>query len=217
VSSISRILLRYSFGMSRLLRAAASVSINLFVALFATTLIQSPLLSLFMFLGSQSPVLRVQTQAGFIERSFAVNFLAACLLGYSVYRILCPMMAKWIWPAGASWIGIRAMLALSTRHRSVLEPWQPWALSTISFVWSSLIGTGCGSIQDATGVHCWQSFFLTQFAMRPVAYSVGAILCERLGHTGSFPLAEAWLVRFRALPASETSVPEKRSNASSSG
>jgi hypothetical protein len=189
--------------MSRLLRAAASVSVNLLAALFATTLIQSPILSLLTLLGTQSPVLRVQTPAGLIERSFAVNFLAACLLGYYAYRRFRPIMAKWIWLAGAFWIGIRAVLLLGTQHRSVLESWTTWVSSSLSFAWSSLTGIGCGLITDVVGYHCWQSFFFTEFAVRLVAYSVGAILCSRLGHTGTFPLADAWLVRFRKLPAQE--------------
>lgn len=179
------------------------MSANLLAALFVTTLIQSPILSLLMLLGTQSPVLHVRTPAGLIERSFAVNFLAAALLGYSAYRIFRPIMAKWIWLAGAFWIGIRAALLLGTQHRSVLESWTTWASSSLSFTWSSLTGIGCGLITDVVGYHCWQSFFLTEFAMRLVAYSVGAILCARLGHTGTFPLADAWLVRFRKLPALE--------------
>jgi hypothetical protein len=173
-------------GMDRWLRTAGSVLINILLAIFGTTLIEHPF----------SLMITVHTIPEILQRTYLLIVVCGCLLGYFVYRIWQPGTARWLWVVGIGWIVLGAMLLLPAENTSVLFRAQHVSL------WSALSGTGCSAGVNAVGCRNWINF--TVPALRMLAYSAGAILCSRLKHTGSLPILDAWLGRFRPLKVQPT-------------
>jgi len=167
--------------MLRWIRTAGSLLLNLLLAVFGTAVIQTPLDSL----------IKVHTIPEIVQRSDWLSAVCACLLGYVVYRLWRPYIARWLWVAGIGWIAFRVILLLPAQHVSALYPAQHVS------IWSALSGTGCSEGITAVGCRNWLQFTIP--SLRMVAYSTGAIVCSRLQHSGPLPIVDAWLGRFRPL------------------
>ena len=167
--------------MLRWIRTAGSLLLNLLLAVFGTAAIQTPL----------SSMIKVRTIPEIVQRGDWLSVVCACLLGYVVYRLWRPSIARWLWVAGIGWIAFRIILLLPAQHVSALFPAQHVS------IWSALSGTGCSEGIVAVGCRNWLQFTIP--SLRIVAYSTGAIVCSRLQHSGPLPIVDAWLGRFRPL------------------
>jgi hypothetical protein len=168
-------------SMHRWVRTAGSLLLNLLLAIFGTAVVETPLYSL----------IKVHTIPEIVQRSDWLSALCGCGLGYVVYRLWRPSIARWLWVAGIAWIAFRIILLLPEQHVSALFPAQHVS------IWSALSGTGCSDGITAVGCRNWLQFTLP--SIRMVAYSMGATVCSRLQHSGPLPIVDAWLGRFRPL------------------
>lgn len=131
-------------------RAAVSLLLNLFAALMATSLAQSPFVRLIHFFPPyRAAMLRAQ----------AVISVVAFGMGFAVYLRWRPEVSKWLWLAGLCWYLPRTLLTLGHHHS--LDP----------------DGTydGGPTYQD---IVAWAEF--TGPCLRLVFYSAGAYCCSLL-------------------------------------
>ena len=147
-------------------RFSWSLIANTFAAFFGTAIIESPLSHRF----------RVHSIAELLARSFGLSVLCGCLLGYFVFRLRRSPGALWVWTAGVCWMLIGCVAALfSEQSDSVLQVHH-------TSLWETISGAAC---RDPSLIHCMQWMVFPLFALRVFAYSAGAAVCARFGHTGS--------------------------------
>jgi hypothetical protein len=131
-------------------RAIISLLLNLFAALMATSLAQSPFVRLIHF----SPPYR----AAMLRADAVISFVAFGM-GFAVYLRWRPKVSKWLWLAGVSWYLPRTLLTF-IHSRS---PFPDGAYE------------GGLTYQD---IVAWVEF--TVPCLRLVFYSAGAYCCARL-------------------------------------
>jgi hypothetical protein len=159
------------------LRGSAEFAINLLVAIFVAAVLET-------FIGS---FIRVHTLQTVLIKAYALNFLAAFVIGYLVYLRWKPSTAKWLWIIGALWIVLRAASL---------------ALGNTTGLWRELIGLDLADPRtNRSHLFLWT---LTLIAVRLVAYSLGAWLCVTARHSGSASLDAAILAQFPPLNVDQT-------------
>ena len=121
------------------IRNTALWLLNLFVALFGTAVVETPLSRLF----------HPHTITDVIVRTYALSALIAFVLGFFVYRHWKPSMAKWVGLAGLCWFLFGMFLSVGRGS-----------------LWNQLSGTACEYRLQATG--CRNYFVFTLPALRTV-------------------------------------------------
>ena len=169
--------------MLRTVRFVAVLFLNVFVALFGTAIVQSPLAHLF----------RLHSINQIVLRSFLLDAGAAFVLGYVVYRSWQPLAAKWVWLVGTCWLAYKLAPMLAHGQYSI---------------WTAFSGVDCNNGLTAAGCENWVRFTIPTLHLS--VYSFGSILCARFGHTGTPWFVNALLGRFQPLRHGSTNGDAKR-------
>ena len=118
---------------------------------------------------------RVHSIAGVLTKTFTLSGCFGFLLGYFLYRLRRSAGAPWVWTAGVCWLLAKCVgVLLHSKSGSVLE------VQHESF-WGTISGAAC---REPSLAYCADWMMFPLLALRTFAYSAGAAVCAKLGHTG---------------------------------